>query len=578
MMARRYFLQRTQVTTVTARTNSSAKRAEPKEAKYHTSFAGLSEDMLPRLKVFSSEMTCEAGTLLFRRNMRDVDMFVVLSGQLEIDDLDEPGVEHVIAILRRGQFTGGLDLLDNRPALVTCRAKTRTKILRVDRLALRQLMRSDAEIAEVVMRACIGRRFDLVRHASGGVLLLGLEHSADTIRLQRFLTRNGFPFQILNPEKDADAESLIRSIELGANELPVVVLPDRTILRNPTNPQLADELELTDLRDFDSVYDVAIVGAGPAGLAAAVYAASEGLSTAVIEGTALGGQAGTSSRIENYLGLPTGVSGQELSDRSQIQAEKFGARFMISRDVSAMSKDAGQHALVLSDGETVRARAVVIATGARYQRLSIPDYDRFEYQGIHYAATAMEAGLCQQDEVAVVGVGNSAGQVALFLSRTADRVHLLVRGSSLNVTMSNYLIQRIMAYRTITLHLETEIVALSGDDRLREVMWFSKGTAESETRRIGHVFVMIGARPRSEWLHDVLLRDSKGFIVTGVEAGSRSAFGTSLDGIFAVGDVRIGSVKRVASAVGEDSGVISEVHQYFANVIETHLHDTTATA
>lgn len=556
-----------------AHTNSSVKIAETKEAKLHTSFAGLSEEMLIRLRACSSEITCEAGRLLFRRGMRDVDMFVVLSGQLEIDDLDESGLELVIAILRRGQFTGELDLLDNRPALVTCRVKTRAKVLRVDRLALRRLMRSDAEIAEVVMQACIGRRFDLVRHASGGALLLGLEHSADTIRLQRFLTRNGFPFQILNPEKNADARSLIRSFELGANELPVVVLPDRTILRNPSNPRLADELELTDLRDFDNVYDVAIVGAGPAGLAAAVYAASEGLSTAVIEGTAPGGQAGTSSRIENYLGFPTGVSGQELSDRSQIQAQKFGARFMISRDVSAMTKESGQHALVLSDGETVRARAVVIATGARYQRLSVPDYDRFEYQGIHYAATAMEAGLCQQEEVAVVGAGNSAGQAALFLSRTADRVHLLVRGGDLNATMSDYLVQRIMASRTITLHLETEIVALSGDDRLREVTWFSKGTGEPETWSIGNVFVMIGARPRSEWLHDALLRDSKGFIVTGVEAGARSAFGTSLDGVFAVGDVRSGSVKRVASAVGEGSGVISEVHRYFANAMDVHLHD-----
>jgi thioredoxin reductase (NADPH) len=565
------------VTTLATLKNSPAKEAKANQAKLHTSFAGLSEGMLVRLKVCSSEMSCDAGRLLFKRGERDVDMFVVLNGQLEIDDLDEPGNGQVIAVLRRGQFTGELDLLDNRPTLVTCRAKTRAKVLRVDRDALRRLMRSDAEIAEVVMQACIGRRFDLVRHATGGVLLLGLEHSADTIRLQRFLTRNGFPFQIFNPEKDDDAESLIRAFELNSEELPVVVLPDRTVLRNPTTPQLADELQLTDFRDFDSIYDVAVVGAGPAGLAAAVYAASEGLSTAVIEGTAPGGQAGTSSRIENYLGFPTGVSGQELSERSQIQAQKFGARFMISRDVSAISKEAGQHTLILSDGETIRARAIVIATGARYQRLSVPDYDRFEYQGIHYAATAMEAGLCQQDEVAVVGAGNSAGQAALFLSRTADRVHLLVRGTGLNATMSDYLIQRIMASRTISLHLETEIVGLTGDDRLREVTWLDKATAKTETRTIGNVFVMIGARPRSDWLRDVLLRDAKGFIITGIEANSRSAYGTSLDGVFAVGDVRSGSVKRVASAVGEGSAVISEVHQFFANSIDARLQEATPT-
>jgi len=548
------------------------KKTEARDLDLHTAFAGLNDDMLNRLEVCSTKMTCEAGRMLFRRGMRDVDMYVVLSGQLEIDDVDEPGVEHVIAILRRGQFTGELDLLDNRPALVTCRAKIKTKVLRVDRSALRRLMRSDAEIAEVIMQACIGRRFDLIRHSSGGVLLVGLEHSADTIRLQRFLIRNGFPFQIVNAENNADADSLIRSFELNPAELPVVVLPDRTILRNPTNPQLADELELTDVRDFDKIYDVAIVGAGPAGLAAAVYSASEGLSTAIIEGASPGGQAGTSSRIENYLGFPTGVSGQELSDRSQIQAQKFGARFLISREVSSISEEVGQHSLVLSDGETVRARAIIIATGAKYQRLSVPDYDRYEYQGIHYAATAMEAGLCQQDEVVVVGAGNSAGQAALFLSRTADRVHLLVRAKGLNATMSDYLIQRILASRSITLHFETEITALSGDDRLREVTWLSKGSAEPETRHISNVFVMIGARPRSEWLSEVILRDSKGFIVTGLDAGSRSAFGTSLQGVFAVGDVRSGSVKRVASAVGEGSGVISEVHQYFANAVDPNLH------
>jgi len=548
------------------------KKTEARDLDLHTAFAGLNDDMLNRLEVCSTKMTCEAGRMLFRRGMRDVDMYVVLSGQLEIDDVDEPGVEHVIAILRRGQFTGELDLLDNRPALVTCRAKIKTKVLRVDRSALRRLMRSDAEIAEVIMQACIGRRFDLIRHSSGGVLLVGLEHSADTIRLQRFLIRNGFPFQIVNAENNADADSLIRSFELNPAELPVVVLPDRTILRNPTNPQLADELELTDVRDFDKIYDVAIVGAGPAGLAAAVYSASEGLSTAIIEGASPGGQAGTSSRIENYLGFPTGVSGQELSDRSQIQAQKFGARFLISREVSSISEEVGQHSLVLSDGETVRARAIIIATGAKYQRLSVPDYDRYEYQGIHYAATAMEAGLCQQDEVVVVGAGNSAGQAALFLSRTADRVHLLVRAKGLNATMSDYLIQRILASRSITLHFETEITALSGDDRLREVTWLSKGSAEPETRHISNVFVMIGARPRSEWLSEVILRDSKGFIVTGLDAGSRSAFGTSLQGVFAVGDVRSGSVKRVASAVGEGSGVISEVHQYFANAVDLNLH------
>jgi thioredoxin reductase (NADPH) len=553
--------------------NSHVKHEKGREPKLHTAFAGFREDMLGRIKSCSSAMIFEAGMVPFSRGARDVAMFVVLSGQLDIYDQDGDGPEHVIASLRRGQFTGELDLLDNRPALVTCRAKTRSKVLQVDREALRRLMRSDVEIADIVMQACIGRRFDLVRHASGGALLIGLEHSAETIRLQRFLTRNRFPFQILNPETNNDAGSLIRSFDLDAAELPVVVLPSRTVLRNPTNPELADALELTDLRDFDVIYDVAIVGAGPAGLAAAVYAASEGLSTTVIEGSAPGGQAGTSSRIENYLGFPTGVSGQELSERSQIQAQKFGARFMISRDVSSLTREGGLHSLVLMNGESVKARTIVIATGAKYQRLNIPDYDRFEYQGIHYAATAMEAGLCRGEEVAVVGAGNSAGQAALFLSRTAERVHLLVRGNGLEATMSDYLVQRILASRTISLHLSTEIVALGGGDRLSEVTWIEKEAAQPESRQIGNIFVMIGACPRSEWLRGSLKRDTKGFIVTGMDAGSTATFGTSVTGVFAVGDVRSGSVKRVASAVGEGSVVISEVHQYLASLMEPQLHD-----
>ena len=557
---------------------SDRTKTDLRAVQLHTSFAGLTEEMLKRLQACSSELSCEAGKVLFVRGMRDVDMFVVLSGQLEINDVGSSGDDQVIAMLRRGQFTGELDLLDNRPTLVTCRAKTRAKVLRVVRSDLRRLMKSDAEIAEVIMQAWIGRRFDLVRHASGGALLVGVEHSADTIRLQRFLTRNGFPFQIANPDNTPDAALLVSSVGVQATESPVVVLPDGAVLRNPSNAALADRLQLTDSRVFHETYDVAIVGAGPAGLAAAVYAASEGLSTAVIEGTAPGGQAGTSSRIENYLGFPTGVSGQELSERSQIQAQKFGARFLISRDVAGMTSTEGEHALALTDGEELSARVVLVATGASYQKLSVPNYERFEYQGIHYAATAMEAGLCQADEVAVVGAGNSAGQAALFLSRTAARVHLLVRGAGLAATMSDYLIQRILAARTITLHLETEIIALNGDDRLQQVTWLTKGSSEPDTRTIANVFVMIGARPRSEWLHDTLLRDSKGFILTGNDAGSRCAFGTSMRGVFAVGDVRSGSVKRVASAVGEGSAVISEVHQYLARQAEIDTKDNSVMA
>jgi thioredoxin reductase (NADPH) len=532
------------------------------ESGRHTTVQAFSSDIIERLRPYGTEETFEASSFLFIRGERDVDMFVVLDGELEIFDntIQEP--VGIVATLTDGQFTGELDLLDSRQTLLDCRAVRRTRVLRISRSRLQQIMKSDTEIADLIMQACIARRFDIVRHASGGILLIGHEHSADTIRLQRFLTRNGYPFRLMDADSNQDADSLLHCFEFSPQQLPVAVLPDRRILRNPSNIQLADELGLTDLRDSSTVYDVAIVGAGPAGLAAAVYAASEGLSTIVIEGTAPGGQAGTSSRIENYLGFPTGVSGQELSERSLIQAQKFGARFSISRDVLGMGRSAEGYALHLEDSGPVNARTVVIATGAKYQRLNVPNYDRFEYQGIHYAATSMEAGLCRGEEVVVVGAGNSAGQAALFLSQTASRVYLLVRGEGLQATMSDYLIQRILSSRSISLRVRTEIVGMDGDDRLRNVTWRNNVSMQLETRDISNVFVMIGALPRTTWLCRDLAVDAKGFILTGMSAGSDTFFGTNQKGVYAVGDVRSGSVKRVASAVGEGSVVVSEIHTY----------------
>jgi thioredoxin reductase (NADPH) len=327
---------------------------------------------------------------------------------------------------------------------------------------------------------------------------------------------------------------------------------------------LADELGLTDLRDNAVVYDVAIVGAGPAGLAAAVCAASEGLKTIVIEGAAPGGQAGTSSRIENYLGFPTGVSGQELSERALIQAQKFGAHFSISRNVVSMSKHEGMCRLEIEDAPAISARTIIIATGARYRKLNVANYHRFEYQGIHYAATAMEAGLCRGEEIVVVGAGNSAGQAALFLAQTAKHVHLIVRSRSLQATMSDYLVQRILATSQITVRLQAEIVGMDGADRLSTVTVRDNASRTCETINISHVFVMIGASPNTAWLRGTLSMDNKGFIITGTGASSTAFFGTNLEGVYAVGDVRCGSVKRVASAVGEGSVVVSDIHKYLA--------------
>jgi thioredoxin reductase (NADPH) len=380
------------------------------------------------------------------------------------------------------------------------------------------------------------------------------------------LTRNTYPHRLLEPTPEQFANSGEEETSGEQFLLPAILLADGHMLHRPTIAELADHLGLTEQLDSSMTYDIAVVGAGPSGLAAAVYAASEGLCTLVVEGTAPGGQAGTSSKIENYLGFPTGVSGQELANRALVQAQKFGARMAISRDVARIDQmEDGTHELILSGGMTVRSRSVVIATGARYRKLSVPNYERFEGQGIQYAATAMEAVLCRQQEVAVIGGGNSAGQAAVFLSGIAKHVHLIIRGKSLGATMSQYLISRIEHSTRITLHTSTEIETLDGDTVLRCVTWVNHETGQRETRAIGSMFVMIGAEPNTGWLYGTLALDKKGFVKTGGTDGfENTRYATSVPGIYAVGDVRSDSVKRVASAVGEGSVVVSDIHKYLA--------------
>jgi len=525
----------------------------------------LSPALLDRLSSYGEEEIVSESSCLFQRGERDVDWFVILDGALEIfEGAGSNRKEHIVAVLTDGQFTGELDLLDNRETLVNCRAVRPTRLRRICRASLAKIMRSETEIANLIMQSSISRRSDLVQQATSGIMLLGYGYSIDMIRIQRFLSRNGYPFRMIDAELDGDSDILIRTFELTLADLPVALLPDGRVLRNPSISMLADSLGLSDLRDSATVYDVAIVGAGPAGLAAAVYAASEGLATIVIEGAAPGGQAGTSSRIENYLGFPTGVSGQELSERSLVQAQKFGAHFSISRDVVSMSKQDGIYRLEIEDAPAISARTVVIATGARYRKLNVPNYHRFEYEGIHYAATAMEAGLCRDEAIVVVGAGNSAGQAALFLAQTTKHVYLIVRGSSLEATMSDYLVQRILVSSQITVRLQAEIVSMDGVDRLSTVTIRDNATRISETFDISHVFVMIGASPNTAWLRGTLTMDDKGFVITGSDAASSAFFGTNLEGVYAVGDVRCGSVKRVASAVGEGSVVVSEIHKHLS--------------
>jgi thioredoxin reductase (NADPH) len=533
-------------------------------------FPALTSEMVERVSRFGARQHLRQGEKLFASGERGVDFFVVLSGSVEIYDLDEQGRERVVHVHGADEFTGELDLFNDRRILVNGRAREASEVLRVKRADFRRMVTVEVDIGEILMRAFILRRVGLIRHAQGAVALVGSESSAEMLRLKSFLTRNGYPFQLLDIEADADAEGFLECFELTREQLPVVVLAGKELLRRPSNAQLADALGLAEGLDSNALYDVVVIGAGPGGLAAAVYAASEGLSTLVLEALAPGGQAGTSSKIENYLGFPTGISGQALAGRAQVQAQKFGARLAISRAVTGLECHTRPYRVLLEDGGSVRARTIVVASGARYRTLEVPNYTRYESRGIHYAATAMEGQLCRERELVVVGGGNSAGQAAVFLSRVGSHVYMLVRGPGLAATMSDYLVQRIQASPHITLLTETEIAALEGEPALEHVVWRQRGSDATTRRPITNVFAMLGAVPNTDWLRGCLQLDAHGFVLTGAAVGAegphaaRSPFATSIPGVHAVGDVRAGSVKRVASAVGEGSVVVQAIHEFLA--------------
>jgi thioredoxin reductase (NADPH) len=534
-------------------------------AREGQTFPRLSADMARRVARYGTEEQLKAGDIVFERGQRSVDFFLVLDGSIEIFDTEDHGRLTVLNVHHARQFTGEMDLFNDRQILVSGRAGADSRVVRVKRASFRHLVTGEPDIGEILMRAFILRRVGFIRHAQGGVVLIGPGHGGDTLRLQRFMTRNGYPHRQFDTEHDPDAGGFLDCFELKPDQLPVLILPGDIVLRNPSNAMLADALGLTETLDPDLIYDVAVVGAGPAGLAAAVYAASEGLSTIVLESTAPGGQAGTSSKIENYLGFPTGISGQALAGRAQAQAQKFGARLAIARAVTGLDCETRPYRLTLDGRLTVKACAVVVATGARYRRLDLDNFAKYEGQGIHYAATAMEAQLCRGEEVAVVGGGNSAGQAAVFLSRTVRHVHVVVRGSGLAATMSDYLVQRIENSPSITVHPYSEVSALAGDTYLRQVTLTNRNSGAIETHPIANLFLMIGAEPNTEWLNGCLTLDAKGFVRTGRDAEGKalaSPFATTKAGIFAVGDVRSGSVKRVASSVGEGSAVVQAIHQF----------------
>lgn len=541
-------------------------------------FPVLTPVQINRIRPLGKTRQVNAGDIVFETGDSNIPFLVLLSGAMEIVQPDLRG-ERIVATHGPGEFTGEIAMISGQRSLVRGRVTEPGEFLELDSSALRTLIARDAELSEIFMRAFILRRLQLISRSQGNVILMGSRHSAKTLQLREFLTRNGHPYTYVDLDTDKTSQELLDRFEVKVDEIPVFICPARSaVMRNPTIQGLANCLGLNASIDQTQIRDLIIVGAGPAGLAAAVYASSEGLDVLVIETAGPGGQAGSSSKIENYLGFPTGLSGQELANRAITQAEKFGTKIMVAHSVAQLDCDQQPYKVVLDNGDKLPARAIMIATGAQYNKPQIPNLPRFEGQGIYYGATFMEAQLCGNEDVIVVGGGNSAGQAAVFLSQTAGKVHMLVRSGQLSDTMSRYLIQRIEENPAIDLHYRTEIVGLEGDAHLESVTWKDKTTGQISVHDIRHVFIMAGASPRTDWLRNCVVLDAKGFIVTGRDLDTLPAvqawrlarrpqmLETSLPGVFAVGDVRSGSVKRVASAVGEGAIAINLVHQALAEL------------
>ncbi len=509
--------------------------------------------------------------------MASTSVHVVLTGSIEVVRRGLAGEEPVVVHGPR-QFTGEVNALSGRRSLVRGRMREAGEILVIDRDELRRIVRGDSELSDLFMRAFILRRVGLLQSNAGDATLIGSRHSAGTLRLQEFFTRNGQPYAYVDVERDKDVQALLDQFHVGVADVPVVICRGQVVLKNPTDAQVADCFGLNPTLDLEKVRDLVVVGAGPGGLAAAVYGASEGLDVLVIEARAPGGQAGTSSKIENYLGFPTGISGQALAGRALAQAQKFGAEMYVARSVERfVCAGDGKYGLALSNGgRRPHPRPHHRQSGVQYRRLAVDGVERFDGVGIYYAATEVEARLCGTDEVVVVGGANSAGQAAVFLSSRARHVHVLVRGAGLGDTMSRYLVRRLENHPNISIWPHSEIVGLDGDDRLRSVTW-RDGKGQLQTHKIEHVFLMIGAEPNSAWLQGCVALDEKGFVKTGIDiprddlahakwplARPPFLFETNRHRVFAVGDVRAGSVKRVASAVGEGSICVQLVHRTLA--------------
>ncbi len=530
-------------------------------------FPKLEDAQIARLAPLAQPRFAHPGEIVFEQGDATHGVFVVLDGSVEIVGVSNGGAA-TVRVLGRGAFTGEVNQLSGRRSLVQCRAREASTLLEISRANLRHIMQTDAALGEIFLSAFVLRRVYLIAHSVGDAVLIGSSHSGDTLRLRAFLTRNGHPHTYVDVERDPDVQTMLDHFEIQVADIPVLICRGQLVLRNPSNSEAADCFGLNAGIDEHEMYDLIVVGAGPSGLAAAVYGASEGLNVLVLESNAPGGQAGASSRIENYLGFPTGISGQSLAGRAFVQAEKFGAHIAVARVARALKGDRPPYTLELDDGGAVRGRSIIVAAGAQYRKLDLPNLPQFEGTGVYYGATQVEAQICSNEEAAIVGGGNSAGQAATFLAGFAKHVYLLVRRAGLAETMSRYLISRIEACPEITVKTWTEIEALDGDARLERIHWRNSRTGASEIHEIQHLFLMTGANPNTAWLQESLALDSKQFIQTGPDLGRawplrRAPYllETSLPGVFAVGDIRSGSVKRVASAVGEGSMAVQFIHK-----------------
>ena len=538
-------------------------------------FPTLTSAQIARIASHGVTRPITRGEVLIEGGQTDVPFFVLKAGEIEVIRPSGLG-DLLVAVLGPAQFTGDISMILGRPAQMRLSVSESGEVVQLTRDQMHALIQTDAEISEVLMRALIHRRIALVAQGIGDALLIGSGRSAATLRIKEFLTRNGHPFKYLDLDRDADVQDLLDRFHVDRAEVPVLICRGAAVLKRPSNQEIADRLGFNERIDQNHLRDVVIVGAGPAGLAAAVYAASEGLDALVIEASSPGGQAGSSSNIENYLGFPTGISGRDLAGRAYAQAQKFGANVMIAKGATELACERKPFGVSLDDGATIPARTVIIATGARYRKPSLANLEQFEGAGVYYSATFMEAQLCDGDEVIVVGGANSAGQAAVFLARTVRRIHLLVRSNNLSASMSRYLIRRIEEIPTIQIRTRTEIVALEGDGHLERVQW-RDGTGAVTSHDIRHVFLMTGAEANTGWLNGRVTLDEKGFIKTGPDLTQQDLAAaqwplerspylleTSRPGVFAVGDVRCGNIKRVASAVGEGSIAISFVHRVLA--------------